>query len=549
MYDKFSYHTLTCEFSPRTGRERQKAKMTRYADALLNTPQTERTSPEQVQNSAGGYVFQLDPWQALDRWLILGAEGGTYYASEQKLARENAQTVLKCLELDGPKTVARIVEISEAGRAPKNDPAIFALALACAHGDVETKAVAFAALPRVCRTGTHLFSFAESVNSMRGWGRGLRRAVGEWYQNRSDANLVYQLAKYRQRGGWSHRDLLRLSHPVPATESRRGIYRYVTQKDLSGAGEYLSKFEELQTADLKKAVFLVLNRGFTHEMVPGELKNHAIMWEALLENMPITAMIRNLAKMTAVGLLAPLSDGSRIVCERLSNSDLIRSSRAHPIQILSALLTYQKGHGVLGSLHWQPVPQIVAALEAAFYLSFGNVAASGKKTLIALDVSGSMNWGTIAGVPGLTPRMASAAMAMVTMRTEPEWYCFGFTGAFVELKIHERMSLSEVVSQIDDLDFGSTDCALPMVNARHRKLDVEAFQIWTDNETWCGRIHPHQALKEYRQESGNDATLAVIGCTATKFTIADPSDPKTLDVVGFDTATPNLLATFAKGWV
>ena len=38
-----------------------------------------------------------------------------------------------------------------------------------------------AALPAVARTGTHLFLFAGYVEQFRGWGRGLRRAVADWY--------------------------------------------------------------------------------------------------------------------------------------------------------------------------------------------------------------------------------------------------------------------------------------------------------------------------------------------------------------------------------
>lgn len=528
--------------------------MTRYAQALTNTPQSEKADARQVKNSAGGYTFQLDPWQQLDRWLILGAEGGTYYASETKLALENAITIRNCLQIDGPKTVARIVEISEAGRAPKNDPAIFALALAAASDDAATRAAALSVLPRVCRIGTHLFQFAESVNSLRGWGRGLRRAVGEWYQSTADDRLAYQLVKYQQRGGWSHRDLLRLSHPVPQSEARKALYHYVTQGTAEGAGEFVQGFERLKNADAKRAVQLIREHGFTHEMLPGELKNDQKVWEALLERMPMTAMIRNLGKMSAVGLLKPLGSAAKTVCDRLADESRIRKARVHPIAVLSAMLTYKQGRGVRGSLTWEPVPQIVDALDAAFYLAFGNVEASGKKTMIALDVSGSMAWGEIAGVPGLSPRLASAAMAMVTMRTEPEWYAVGFTGGgwgrsnLTPLDISPRMRLDEVIRKISDLPFGGTDCALPMLHAAGEKLAVESFQIWTDSETWAGTPHPHQALKAYRDKSGHHATCAVVGCMANPFTIADPSDPGMMDVVGFDTATPNLLASFAKGW-
>src|SRR5262249_30824452 len=36
----------------------------------------------QVPNSAGGYAWEVDEWTRLRRFLILGSEGGSYYASE-----------------------------------------------------------------------------------------------------------------------------------------------------------------------------------------------------------------------------------------------------------------------------------------------------------------------------------------------------------------------------------------------------------------------------------------------------------------------------------
>ncbi len=67
---------------------------------------------------------------------------------------------------------------SREGRAPKNDPALFALALAAGSADEATRKAALDALPQVARTGTHLFQFATFVEGFRGWGRSLRRAVG-----------------------------------------------------------------------------------------------------------------------------------------------------------------------------------------------------------------------------------------------------------------------------------------------------------------------------------------------------------------------------------
>src|SRR5512135_654627 len=158
----------------------------------------------QVPNSGGGYAWPVDDWTRLDRFLILGAEGGTYYIAERDLVKENHDALVRCIQADGVRAVNRIVEISESGRAPKNDPAIFALALVAAHAVPEAKALAFQNLGKVCRIGTHLFHFAEYVNALRGWGRGLRNAVGSWYLSQAPDKLAYQVVKYQSRDSWSH---------------------------------------------------------------------------------------------------------------------------------------------------------------------------------------------------------------------------------------------------------------------------------------------------------------------------------------------------------
>ena len=124
----------------------------------------------QIKNSDGCYVFGVDKWTQLDRFLVLGTEGGSYYTKEKELTIDNAQSVLSCIQADGSKVVERIVEISKAGRAPKNDPAIFALAMAAKMGNIDTRREAYAALSQVCRIPTHLFHFVEYCEGFGGWG-------------------------------------------------------------------------------------------------------------------------------------------------------------------------------------------------------------------------------------------------------------------------------------------------------------------------------------------------------------------------------------------
>ena len=192
------------------------------------TPQSQAIpGSAQVPNSAGGFAWPVDDWVRLERFLILGSEGGSYYAMERALTRENAAAVERCVTTDGKRAVARIVTVSDEGRAPKNDPAIFALAMAAKLGDFETRRAALAALPKVCRTGTHLMHFAEYVQAFGGWGRGTRTAVARWYNDRPVDKLAYQVVKYQVRDGWSQRDLLRLAHPKAATPEHDAIYKWV----------------------------------------------------------------------------------------------------------------------------------------------------------------------------------------------------------------------------------------------------------------------------------------------------------------------------------
>lgn len=538
-----------------------------YVNHILNTPQSEQADPRQVQNNAGGFVFQLGKWQRLDRWLILGAEGGTYYVSESKLTRDNAKTILECLAEDGTRVVARIAEISEAGRAPKNDPAVFALALAASDAKPETKAAAYAALPKVCRIGTHLFQFVEAVNALRGWGRGLQAAVAAWYEGKAPNDLAYQVAKYQQRNKWSHRDVLRLAHLTPSAE-RAAIYRWIVDREHMGdrlvvrkasqvmqqydaVGELpplLAAIEELRGVDdVKRVCELVRAHRMPFEVLDGKWLANAEVWRALSEHMPLGALIRNLGKLTSVGVIAPLAAANAGLAGRIANKDALRKARVHPLALLSALRVYQQGHGDKGKLKWSPQGPIVDALNEAFYMSFDTIVPTGKGIVLALDVSGSMASGNIAGVPGIAPREGSAAMAMATARVEPNYCVMGFAGNFIQLKITPTMRLDDVVQKISRLDFGTTDCALPMLWAMEKKVRADAFCVYTDNETWSGGMHPFKALQQYRRTVEPSAKLAVIGMTSTGFTIADSSDAGMMDFVGFDTAAPAVLADFIRG--
>lgn len=525
----------------------------------FNTKQTKQTEVipgrenDMHKNNAGGFSFTVDAWTRLERFLILGVESNTYYCSEQKLTKENAKSIFELIKTDGVKVVEKVVEISDQGRAYKNDPALFVLAMCAGADDVETRKVALEALPKVARIATHLFHFAEYVQAFRGWGKALCKGFANWYDSKEVDKLAFQIVKYRQRDGWTHKDIFRKAHPKTDDAVRNELYSYIVGKS-DKIDELPAIIKGYETArklndpkkDTVELVALIKEYNLPRECIPTEMLNEVSVWEALFEKMPMNAMIRNLGKMTAINMVRPLTDISKEIVRRLGDQEYLKKSRVHPIQVLAAMMTYKAGRGVKGSLTWTPVQQVIEALDKAFYLTFDNVEPTNKNIMLAIDVSGSMTWSAVNGVPGLTPNVASAALALITASVEPNYHIFAFANDYRPLPIHKGMTLAEAIRVTEGISFGGTDCALPMQYAMEKDMDVDAFVVYTDGETWGGYEHPSQALTQYRKKSGRPAKLVCVAMEANKSSIADPADAGMMDICGFNTAIPTILSDFIK---
>lgn len=542
---------------------------------VSNKRQTPQTQPipgtTQVSNSAGGFSWALDDWGRLRRFLILGSEGGTYYIQEKDLLKENHDVVKRCLKANGRKTVEMIVEVSDKGLAYRNEAALLALALACADKDDDTRKLAMQSLPKVARIGTHLFHWAHYVNAQRGWGRGLKNAVSNWYTSKKVDQLAMQAIKYQQRDGWSHADLLRLAHPRTGDKAQDAVFRWMVggkdalgnrtvkgravpgkeakDRNFESVKESLPKliaaFEEAKTCDENRLIALITEQDLPREAIPTQHLNSVKVWDALLVKMPATALIRNLGKITNVGLVKPLSKATKSILAKLKDAEWLKKSRVHPMQFLIASKVYNQGHGEKGKLTWTAEQSVVAALEQAFYASFDNVTPTGKNMLFGMDVSGSMT--SMMGGTCLSCCEAEAALALVHLNVEENICLMAFDQGFRELGIRKTMSLVDAMKYVENINGGGTDCSLPFVWARQNKVPIESFIVTTDSETYAGKSHPAQELVRFRQETGINARSVVVGMTSNGFTIGDPNDAGSLDVVGFDASTPSLIADFCRG--
>ncbi|QOI67494.1 Ro-like RNA binding protein [Streptomyces phage Beuffert] len=521
-----------------------------------STPQTKRTPgrTDEVKNNAGGFTFQVNDKTRLERFLILGTDKGTYYVKEQKLTAQNVDFVRELIRKDERMVVDTVVDVSVNGRAAKNSPALFTMALVMAEG--QDKAYAREAVTKVARTSTHLFEYAQYIDDLGGWGRAKRQSVAGWYEGKDADSLAYQAVKYRQRNGWTHRDLFRLSHPKGVDEK---VGKFILNGEVSETSPLIIEgFSKMQKAKSVKDVLDILEQ-FPYlpwETIPTQFLTDAKVWQTLFYQGSLgqTALLRNVKRFAKMGAFNDMMFAGE-VAKRLADAEAIRKGRVHPVSYLNALYIYTKGEfartGWSGarSKDWTTNAKIAGALEAGFYNAFGNVEPANKRTMVSIDVSASMTWQAPAGLVGLDCREAAAAMAMVLVRSEPYVTVNAFSTYLQDAGVSDSDSLQTVMNKISRLPMGGTDCAQPMLFAAKNNIEVDTFTVWTDNETWAGRVKPFQALKQYRQQTGIDARLVVVGMEGNEFTIADPTDKGMLDVVGFDANAPGVIANFSAGRV
>lgn len=183
------------------------------------------------------------------------------------------------------------------------------------------------------------------------------------------------------------KDVLRLTHPKAKAPWQVELHEYIKNGTV---GEHLpmirtrQQLTEFPTVARKsliansptELVELFKAAGFTWENVsewsPEGMTGR--VWDLIIPNMGIFALLRNLRNFDQKGI----SRESRgIIYEKLEDADTIRKSGIFPYQIYSA-------YKAVESVHW------ARSLEAAMEISVSNIPDLPGKTLILVDMSGSM---------------------------------------------------------------------------------------------------------------------------------------------------------------
>lgn len=526
--------------------------MKNYSKTLNTTTPQSQPIPgrsDMVKNNAGGYVFQITPQERLERFLLIGSEDGTYYVDEQKLTKENATSIISLIKSDGLDVVATVTDFAVNNRAPKADAGLFVLALCAAYGDQDTKTASYAAITKVCRTSTHLFTFLANIQDLRGWSRGLRKGVAAFYTSKDPSQVAYQLVKYRNRAGFTHKDVLKLSHARPTCPEMQDLFAYVTAKDLAEfdlekGNPLINAFEEAQKDNVKekKLITLIKEYRLTWEMIPNTQLNKPEVLKALLENMPLTALLRNLNRFSYNGLTDGNTDTVRAITKKLKDEEFVTKSGIHPLNVINSMFTYSSGRGTKGDKTWTVNQKIVDALNDTYELSLKALPSTGKNILVGVDVSGSMR--SPVGGMQMSAVQVGNVLGTTILKAEDEAELIWFDTSVHLPKIGRTSSLKEVLNLYTP--GGGTDCALVFAHALRTKIKYDAIIILTDSETWAGRGHGAELLEQYRRTVNKDVKVIEVAMVSNPYSTLPADDKNLLRVVGFDASVVDVIQSYLE---
>lgn len=296
----------------------------------------------------------------------------------------------------------------------------------------------------------------------------LRNGISDKLQTMDE----YQLAKYKGAGkSVAMKDLLCLCRPKPVNDAQSELWQRVLNNELAVP----MTWETQLSAD----------------------GNNAETWQRLIDSGKVgyMALLRNLRNI----IKADPSNISKVY-ETIADPNRVRKSKQLPFRFLSAYKSIQE----VGS------SAAFSALEAAVDASVDNLPKLHGRTVIAIDVSGSMSQ-PVSAKSDVTCVEISTMLGLLANRICDDAIVYKFNtdirrGAY-PLNVAVLATASEAVCG------GGTDMYLPFKAMLDNNIKADRVIIISDNECnspWRSTRTVQSLADKYRKKSGNDIWIHAI---------------------------------------
>jgi 60 kDa SS-A/Ro ribonucleoprotein len=376
----------------------------------------------------------------------------------------------------------------------------------------------------VIRTPKDLSDFTIIIKSMRKGegGRRIKRVAGAWLKGHLSEYYAIKYGAQKDGEGYSLGDLLRLYHP---DLGEHNVARYLRGREYDKAWTpQINWFEQLKGAkgDDEK-MFCIVNGKLPHEVATTFAGKSLDVWDAIAPQMPVFALLKNLATLERHAVITSQSRQARKMVEgKLCDPDTIRRSKILPFRFMDA----EKAVAT---------PWLKDALRIALEYSFANLPDIEGRTAVFLDKSGSME-----------AYIQTAAIFGVSLMKK--------TGGDGRFLLFDRNVTEFPVSVIDSVlsqasrikHGGATDVSAPMhvlLNSRDR---FDNIILITDEQQNNGDPFA-DVLAKYHTTVNADTKCFVIDLSPYRNAIT-PDDANTFYIYGWSPEVLSFISLASKGW-
>jgi len=497
--------------------------------ASLFSAQTRRPSmTAPTQNREGYPAFEADDKTQYTQTLLTNTFGKTYYASQRDLVKEGLELHDKMLQSD-PEFMAKAAAYARNRGYMRSQPTVALAKLMGYKGTSEEvqrrRGVAEKVFGKVIKTPNDLldlFVLMESFGAVPN-GRRIKRMVSSWLNEKMSE---YWAIKYgtTKKGAWNMSRVIKHVHP-----GHNELYRYLRyrKKDDKWAADIselaqVKAFEALKGASTDTDKVRLITEGrLPHEVATSFAGSSKVVWDAIVPQLPVFALLKNLATLERHGVL----DTNRKLIEgKLTDPEVIKRSRILPFRFLTA------SEHVASA--W-----CVDALRESLELSFENIPDVKGRTVIALDISGSMS--------GQFLRVASIFAISLMKKADLDGRLLLFDTRLEEFRVSKRDSILTQAQRIRAR--GGTDTSLPVRWLLQQGEKTDNFIMITDEQQNAGTPFC-DVLARYKHQVAPELKTFVVDVSPYRSYLLPTDLPDVSYIFGWSDQVLQFISLASEGW-
>ncbi|KAI7264505.1 hypothetical protein KC345_g8788 [Hortaea werneckii] len=450
--------------------------------------------------------------------LVTNTLGNTFYAAGHQLLAE-AEEMHREMAQKSPVFMAKAIVYARNEGYMRLQP-LFGLAILSAYRpDLFSKI--FLDVVRIPSDLTDFLTVMKGLGRGEG-GRAVKRQVNLFLGRISE----YWAIKYNGRGrGYSLGDAIATAHPKPADLKQQALFRYLRSQEANlSLIPQVEALEQLKRAGSEAEQLSWIETGkLPHEVVTGAVKPTKAVWEVLLLQMPVFALLRHLNTLDRAGVFESRHNLALAV-ERLTDQRVLKKSKILPFRFVKAF--QQLKHPVLRD-----------ALRNAVEYTFDNLPDLEDQTAIFLDISGSMD--------GEYLQIGSVFALALYKKTQGNSLFWLFDTVVEDAK---PSRVDSILSQAERIHArGGTDTGAPVRKLISERRKVDQIVMITDEQQNSGSPF-YEALQRYRAKVNPHVKAYIIDISPYRNAMVPQQDHNIYYIYGWSDTVLSYIAQTAKGY-